>query len=104
MRDRVSTMRGLLAWIALPAYVSIYSKCFELAVERGSLHAHKFGGPGNISAKPADLSLEIFPLEYFAGFAQRQPHQMLAAVAPRHGGHHRADILGQHIGVDYRLR
>jgi len=47
---------------------------------------------------------EIFALEHFAGFAQRQTHQMLASVAVRHRRNHRADVLRQHRGGDLGVR
>ena len=46
---------------------------------------------------------QIFALEHFARLAQRQAHQVLAAVAVRHGRHHRADVLRQHRGGDHRV-
>ncbi len=47
---------------------------------------------------------QIFALEHLARFAQRQAHQLLAAIAVRHGRHHRADVRRQHVGVDHRVR
>ena len=39
---------------------------------------------------------QIFALEHLARVAQRQAHQVLAAIAVRHARHHRADVLRQH--------
>ena len=72
--------------------------------KRRALHADEFRGARNIAAEAADLRDEIFALEHFARLAQRQAHELLAAVAVRHGRHHRADVLRQHIGGDHRIR
>ena len=72
----------------------------ELAVQRRALHADEFGGARDVAAEAVDLREQIFALEHFARLAQRQPHELLAAVAVRHRRHHRADVLRQHAGAD----
>src|SRR5688500_7564758 len=62
----------------------------ELAVQRGALHADKLRGARNIAAEAVDLRAEIFALEHLARIAQRQAHQVLAAIAVRQARHHRA--------------
>ena len=47
---------------------------------------------------------QIFALEHLARLAQRQAHQLLAAVAVRHRRHHRADVRRQHVGGDHGVR
>ena len=46
---------------------------------------------------------QVFTFEHLARVAQRQAHQVLAAIAVRHARHHRADILRQHAGIDHRI-
>src|SRR5512139_1691677 len=72
------------------------SEGFEFAVERRALHADKFGRARNVATEPADLSNEIFALKHLARIAQRQSHEVLAAVAAGHGGDHGAYVLWQH--------
>src|SRR5262249_1530906 len=60
------------------------SERLELAVQRRALHAHELGGAGNIAAEPIDLRDQVFALEHLARVAQRQSHQVFAAVAVGH--------------------
>ena len=43
----------------------------QLAMQRRALHADEGRGTGDVAAKPRDLGQQIFPLEHFAGVAQR---------------------------------
>src|SRR6185437_5149897 len=63
---------------------SVDTEGFELSVQRRTLHADKFGGAGDVAAEAIDLRQQIFALEHFARLAQREAHQVLAAIAVRH--------------------
>src|SRR5262249_40813658 len=72
----------------LAAHYSLFAVCLlvdterlELAMERRALHAHELGGAGDVAPEAADLGDQVFALEHLARIAQRQAHQMLAAVA-----------------------
>src|SRR5262249_40464800 len=90
--------------LALAPPPSVYPERLELAVQSRALHADEFSRAGNVAPEPADLSDQVFALEHLAGVAQRQPHEMFAAVAAGHGGNHGTHVLRQHVGVDHRLR
>src|ERR1700689_11849 len=51
---------------------SVDSERLELAMQRRALHADEFGGARDIAAEAVDLGEQVFALEYFARFAQRQ--------------------------------
>src|ERR1044071_6874408 len=59
-------------------------KSLELSVQRRTLHADKLGGARDVATETADLGNEIFTLEDLACLAQRQAHELLAAIAVRH--------------------
>ncbi len=73
-------------------------------MQRRALHADEAGGARDVAAEAADLRHQVLALEHLPRFPQRQPHQVLAAVAAGHGRHHRAHVLRQHVGIDHRLR
>ena len=73
-------------------------------MQRRTLHADEFGRPGDITGETADLGDQIVALEHLSCLAQRQPHDVFAIVAGRHGRNHRADILRQHIRGDDDFR
>src|SRR5262245_45605417 len=83
---------------------SVDPKGLELAVEGRALHPDELRRTRNIAAEPTDLCDQIFALEHLACVSQRQTHEMLTAVAARHGGHHGADVLREHVGIDHGLR
>jgi hypothetical protein len=70
-------------------------------VQRRALHADEFRGARDVAAETGNLRHQIFALEHFARVAQRQPHQVLAAIAIGHARHHGADVGRQHGGVEH---
>ena len=54
----------------------------------------------DVAAEPADLGVQIAPLEHLARFAQRQRHHLGAVVAAQRRGRDGADIRRQHVGAD----
>ena len=57
--------------VTLVGRTAVQSQRLQFAMQRRALHADEGRGTGDVAAKPRDLGQQIFPLEHFAGVAQR---------------------------------
>ena len=71
-------------------------------MQRGALHADKFGRARNIAPKAVDLRDQVITLEHFTRLAQWQGHDVLVALR-RNLWQHVADIGRQHIRRNGRI-